>query len=179
MVASPQRPSAPKKHLLSDTSHSLWTVLWEGDHGLQHGGSGHRSAQECSFLMPTFLGVITCRAMVHPFACAFQKKNCSTSMVAIGMCARLLSMAHMFEKVLHFSRLHQSNIPSTSRKLMGDAWHIGSTPMPDRSTHRWKQLHKLYLSIGVRAEGKHLCKPCYLCNITSSPICFSRGKITL
>jgi hypothetical protein len=108
-----------------------------------------------------------------------RKKNCSTSMVAIEMCARLLSMAHMFEKVIHFSRLHQSNIPSTSRKLMGDAWHIGSTPMPDRSTHRWKQLHKLYLSIRVRAEGKHLCKPCYLCNITSSPICFSRGNITL
>jgi hypothetical protein len=50
------------------------------------------SAHERSFLMSAFLGVITCRAMVRPFACASRKKS-----------TRLLLTTCMFEKVPHFS----------------------------------------------------------------------------
>jgi hypothetical protein len=64
-----------------------------------------------------------------------EKKNHGPPMVVLGMCTRLLSMACMFEKVLHFGLLHQSNIPSTLWKMMGEVGCIRSALVPGRSTH--------------------------------------------
>jgi hypothetical protein len=37
-------------------------------------------------------------------------------------------------------RLHQFNIPSTSRKIIGEARRVGSAPTPRRSAHQLKRL---------------------------------------
>jgi hypothetical protein len=65
-------------------------------------------------------------------------------------------------------RWHPSTIPLALRKMMEEVGQVGSVPMPNQPTLRWKQHFKLWVSISVRAEGKHPYKPCYLGNITGS-----------
>jgi hypothetical protein len=152
-AGSPWCPSDPKRHLLSDASHNLWITLREADHEFQHGGSEHRSftlahgAQEHSYFMSAFLEATACKLWSAHLHVLSREKNHGLSLVVLGMCTRLSSMAHTFEKVHRYGWLHQSSILSTSWKLMGEVGCVRSAIVLDRSTHRRKQLRKLWLSI--------------------------------